>query len=257
MLQLHFPPILYISIPLLIVLLILKSFMPKLLGHRGESIVRARLGELDKTKYAILNDLLIPNSKSKSGTSQIDHVVVSSYGVFVIETKNYSGQIRGKETDVQWTQVNYRRKDRLSNPLRQNYGHVQAIKELFGESLSVKMVPIVAFTGNAQLMVDVKPGTHLIYTKNLVQTIQQYNQVVLSAEQAKQIVEKLRTAHLADREQRKTHTKNIKSALSNKRETAKNGICPKCGGEIVQRNGKYGSFKSCSNFPKCRYKPGA
>lgn len=257
MLQLHLPSILYISIPLLIVLLIVKSFMPKLLGHRGESIVRSKLGELDITKYAVLNDLFILNTKSKSGTSQIDHVVVSPYGVFIIETKNYSGQIRGKETDAQWTQVNYRRKDRLANPLRQNYGHVQALKELLGESLSVKMVPIVAFTGSSELMVDVKPETHLVYTKHLVKTIQQYNQVVLSAEQAKQIVETLRTAHIADREQRKTHTKNIKSALSNERETAKNGICPKCGGKIVQRNGKYGPFKSCSNFPKCRYKPGA
>ncbi|MCF8568276.1 NERD domain-containing protein [Alicyclobacillus tolerans] len=255
--NIHFPPFLFISIPLLIALLILKSFMPKLLGHRGESIVRSRLGELDKTKYVVLNDLLIPSAKSKSGTSQIDHVVVSQYGVFVIETKNYSGQIRGKETDAQWTQVNYRRKDRLANPLRQNYGHVQAIKELLGESLSVKMVPLVAFTGNAQLMVDVKPATHLIYIKHLVKTIQQYNQVILSAEQAKQIVERLRTTHIADREQRKTHTKKIKSTLSNERDTAKNGICPKCGGKIVQRKGKYGPFKSCSNFPKCRYKPGA
>ncbi|WAH37044.1 NERD domain-containing protein [Alicyclobacillus dauci] len=255
--QIHFPPILYISIPLLVALLILKSFMPKLLGHRGESIVRSRLSELDKTKYIVLNDLLIPNAKSKSGTSQIDHVVVSQYGVFVIETKNYSGQIRGKEADAQWTQVNYRRKDRLSNPLRQNYGHTQAIKELLGESLSSKVVPIVAFTGNAELMVDVKPGTHLIYTRNLVTTIRQYNQVVLSAEEAKQIIKKLRAVHIADRVQRQIHTKNIKSALSNERETARNGICPKCGGKIVQRNGKYGPFKSCSNFPKCRYKPGA
>lgn len=230
--------------------------MPKLLGHRGENIVRSRLAELDRTKYMVLNDLLIPNAKSKSSTSQIDHVVVSQYGLFVIETKNYSGQIRGKETDAQWTQVNYRRKDRLSNPLRQNYGHVQAIKELLGESLSGKIVSIVAFTGNAELMVEVKMGTHLIYTKHLVKTIQQYDQVVLSAEQEKQIIEKLRTAHIADREQRKTHTKNIKSALASDREAVKNGICPKCGGKIVQRNGKYGPFKSCSNFPKCRYKPG-
>lgn len=231
--------------------------MPKLLGHRGESIVRSRLDELDKTKYSVLNDLLIPNSKSKSGTSQVDHVVVSQHGVFVIETKNYSGQIRGKETDAQWTQVNYRRKDRLVNPLRQNFGHVQAIRELLGDSLSVKIVPIVAFTGNAELMVDVKPGTHLIYTKNVVKTIEQYNQLVLSADQVKQIVGKLRSGHIVDRKERKNHTKNIKSALANDREAVKNGICPKCGGKIVQRNGKYGAFKSCSNFPKCRYKPGA
>lgn len=33
----------------------------------------------------------------------------------------------------------------------------------------------------------------------------------------------------------------------------KSGVCPKCGGELIMREGKYGSFIGCSNFPKCRY----
>ncbi len=33
----------------------------------------------------------------------------------------------------------------------------------------------------------------------------------------------------------------------------KGGVCPKCGGELIMREGKYGSFIGCSNFPKCRY----
>lgn len=33
----------------------------------------------------------------------------------------------------------------------------------------------------------------------------------------------------------------------------KGGVCPKCGGELIMRDGKYGSFIGCSNFPKCRY----
>jgi hypothetical protein len=153
--------------------------------------------------------------------------------------------------------VNYRRKDRFANPLHQNYGHVQAITELLSGSLSVQIVSIVAFTGNAELMVNVKPGTHLIYTRNLTKTIQLYNKVVLSADHAKQIVAKLCNTHITDREQRKAHTKNIRSALANEREAVRKGICPKCGGRLVQRNVKYGSFKSCSNFPKCKYKPGS
>ncbi|WAH40676.1 NERD domain-containing protein [Alicyclobacillus fastidiosus] len=254
--QVHIPSILFISIPLIIVLLVFKQLMPKLLGHRGESIVRSRLDELDTSKYIVVNDLLIPNQKSKSGTSQIDHVVVSRYGVFIIETKNYSGRIMGKETDAQWTQVNYRRKDRFGNPLRQNYGHVQAIKELLGETLAVKVVSIVAFTGNAELWVDVKPGTHLIYTRHLRNTIDQYDQAVLSTNQVNQITEKLRGTNIGDYNQRKKHTKNIQSAVANHRATVKKGICPKCGGTLVKRTGKYGSFTGCSNFPKCYFTAG-
>jgi DNA topoisomerase-1 len=31
------------------------------------------------------------------------------------------------------------------------------------------------------------------------------------------------------------------------------GVCPKCGGKLIMREGKYGNFIGCSNFPKCRY----
>jgi hypothetical protein len=92
-LQLHFPPILYISIPFLAAVLILKSLMPKVLGHSGESIVRSRLS----AKYVVLNNLLIPNTKSKSGTSQIDHVVVSPYGVLSSKLRITRGKSKVKK----------------------------------------------------------------------------------------------------------------------------------------------------------------
>lgn len=56
----------------------------------------------------------------------IDHVVISKYGVFVIETKNYRGWIIGNEKSEYWTQVIYKRKERLYNPIKQNYGHIKA-----------------------------------------------------------------------------------------------------------------------------------
>lgn len=74
---LHLPSYVYVAIPLLILFLILKPLVPKLLGHRGESTVRARLAELDNQRYIVLNDLLITNLKSRSKMSQIDHVVIS------------------------------------------------------------------------------------------------------------------------------------------------------------------------------------
>ena len=42
---------------------------------------------------------------TKSGTTQIDHVVVSKYGLFTIETKNYRGKIYGDDARDKWTQV--------------------------------------------------------------------------------------------------------------------------------------------------------
>ena len=30
-------------------------------------------------------------------------------------------------------------------------------------------------------------------------------------------------------------------------------VCPECGGKLREKNGQYGSFIGCSNYPKCRY----
>src|SRR5262245_65100442 len=77
---------------------------------------------------------------------QIDHVVVTDTGVFVIETKHYSGWIFGHPNDSHWTQVIYKKKSRFQNPLRQNYGHVKAVQSLFNLP-DAAFFPIVVFTG--------------------------------------------------------------------------------------------------------------
>jgi hypothetical protein len=66
---------------------------------------------------------------SQGSTTQIDHVLVSVYGIFVIETKNMKGWIFGDERSAQWTQSIFGKKSRFQNPLRQNYRHVKALAE--------------------------------------------------------------------------------------------------------------------------------
>ncbi|MED4785238.1 nuclease-related domain-containing protein [Brevibacillus choshinensis] len=87
-----------------IIAFILKSATVK--GFIGEKTVSTLLGRLEKQKYRVLNDLLIPTATGN--TSQIDHVIVSEYGIFVIETKNYKGWIYGDEDSQYWTQVIYK-----------------------------------------------------------------------------------------------------------------------------------------------------
>jgi hypothetical protein len=77
---------------LIIIALILKKFTPRILGIIGEKSVASFLSALDSKKYLLINDLMI---KNEVRTSQIDHVVISNYGIFVIETKNYEGWIMG------------------------------------------------------------------------------------------------------------------------------------------------------------------
>ena len=70
-------------------------------GMAGEIFVGYFLKKLlDKDQYQIVNDVLIPDQYG--GTTQIDHIVFSQYGIFVIETKNWGGKIYGKDTSKYW-----------------------------------------------------------------------------------------------------------------------------------------------------------
>ena len=180
---------------------ILSLFGPKIKGYFGEKSVAFFLSKLEENKYKVINNIML---RIGSKTTQIDHVVVSNYGIFVIETKNYKGWIIGNEFDDYWKQVIYKRKEKLHNPIKQNYGHIQALKEHLTEFPDVNYISIVAFTTKADLKVTA--DTDVVYTINLLKTIRKYDD-----------------------------------------------ICPRCGGELVLRNGKYGKFKGCSNYPNCRF----
>jgi restriction system protein len=117
----------------------------KLKGYVGEFLVRRTLEKsLPKSHYTILNDVTL---KTRKGTTQIDHIVVSPYGIFVIETKHMSGWIFGSEHDAQWTQSFRRSKQRFQNPLRQNHGHIKALEELLRLDSS-KFHSVVVFSGS-------------------------------------------------------------------------------------------------------------
>ena len=105
--------------------------------------------------YHLLNHVTL---RLKDGTTQIDHVLVSRFGIFVIETKNYSGWIFAGSGDRYWTQVLYRAKFRFQNPIRQNHRHVRAIQELLDFLPAEAIRSVVVFTGDAQFKTAIPDG---------------------------------------------------------------------------------------------------
>lgn len=87
----------------------------------GEMAVRIRLKGI---ATAELHDCILPDDRG--GMTQVDHLYLTPKGIQVIETKNYGGRIFGNAQDKSWTQRIGRRSVRVGNPLRQNWGHVQA-----------------------------------------------------------------------------------------------------------------------------------
>ena len=236
---------------------------PQQKGRRGEAKVNNIISQLPQG-YHMLNDVIL---KTRNGTTQIDHIVVSKYGVFTIETKNYRGDIYGDDNRDKWTQIivtdvtymkkwyktyTYVTKNHLYNPVKQSIGHANVIRRTLSEWRNLKVVPIVAFSGRANLS-NVRTNNHVVYIDELFSVIQNYRTECLSDSDVQGIINRLTEKNVRGIVDDKTHAQNVYAARNERNRKLAAGICPKCGGNLVQRNGRYGSFYGCSNYPRCRF----
>lgn len=241
--------------PLLIIIviviyIILRIYSPKIKGSFGEAKVNTRLNFLGK-EYIVLNNILIKSSKGY--TSQIDELVLSEYGIFVIETKNYKGWIFGNENSENWTQVIYKEKYTFRNPIKQNWSHIYALKNVLSEYSNIKYYPIIVFSGNATLKC-IESSIPVIYSNKLNSTIRKLSfEKCLSIEEINKIQSILESAKIKEKHARKEHVENIKQNVIQKEIKKANLICPRCNSELKLRNGKNGKFYGCSNYPYCRF----
>ena len=235
---------------ILIIVIVLKINSSKIKGSIGEAKVNTRLNFIGK-EYIVLKDILI---KSLNGyTSQIDELVLSEYGLFVIETKNYKGWIFGNEKAENWTQVIYKEKHTFRNPIKQNWSHIYALKSLLSDYPNIKYHPIVVFSGNATLK-SIESSIPVIYSNKLNSTIRKLSfEKCLSIDELNKIQTILESSELKERNARKEHIKNIKQNVREKKIKMANLICPRCNGELKLRNGRNGKFYGCSNYPRCRF----
>jgi len=232
---------------ILIFYIFLKLNYPKLRGLIGELYVRLNLFKLPKEYYKVFNDLMF---EDETGTHQIDHLIVSKYGIFVIETKNYYGYIKGDDYKDKWIQYLGGNKYYFHNPINQNYGHVKVLEKILNVESSI-FIPIVCFGTTANLNVNSK---HIVINSDLlIKTIKSFYKPLLDTN-LNDIIKTINENNITDKEKRKQHVKQIKNKIIQDNEKVNNMICPRCGNELVLKNSKYGTFKGCSNYPKCKYK---
>ena len=235
---------------ILIIVIVLKINSSKIKGSIGEAKVNTRLNFLGK-EYIVLKDILIKTSDGY--TSQIDELVLSEYGLFVIETKNYKGWIFGNEKAENWTQVIYKEKHTFRNPIKQYWSHIYALKSVLSDYPNIRYHPIVVFSGNATLK-SIESSVPVIYSNRLNSTIRRLSfEKCLSIDEVNKIQTILESSELKERNARKEHIKNIKQNVREKKIKMANLICPRCNGELKLRNGRNGKFYGCSNYPRCRF----
>ena len=230
---------------LVIICILIIIFQKKIylfvVGHAGEYWTKKELNKLPKDKYTVLNDLLIV---FEGTTHQIDHLVISKYGIFVIETKQYHGFITGNKYDKEW--VRHYSKDKkiyYENPIRQNYGHVKTICKLL--NLNDKQVfNIVCFPG--EVTIKVKHDGEIVDTYTINNAILSHKDELIAIPEI--YTREILRSNKSDKDTRKKHIEHAQTQKNNSIDK-----CPKCGGDIILKNGKYGNFYGCSNYPKCRY----
>jgi hypothetical protein len=174
--------------------------------NSGEALVsRVLLSHFPTPDYHLMNHVTI---RMDDGTTQIDHVLVSRFGVFVIETKDFSGWIFGSATDKTWTQVYFRRRSKFQNPILQNYRHVCAVQGILDFLPPEAVKSVVVFSGDAEFKSDVPQGVLAI--DELAGFLRNQTEEVMSLNRLQFCVGRLETARLAiTRETDVEHIQNL------------------------------------------------
>jgi len=159
----------------------------------GERAVRSELSAIfPSPSYHLLNSVTLP---CHDGSTQIDHVLVSTFGIFVIESKHYTGWIFANAKSAQWTQVIYKVKHKFQNPLRQNYKHHATVQKLLDFIPKEHIYPAVVFTGDAEFKTEVPSGVYNL--DQLVSFIKSKNTEVVSQNRVQFCVGRLECTRFA------------------------------------------------------------
>ena len=255
-------------------------------GRYGEYLVYKNLEHLDFTGCKFLFNLIIPKDNNK--TTEIDVLLLSPKGIFVIESKNFSGWIFGDEKQENWTQTfknsqNIVKKEKFYNPIFQNRMHIKCLKNIIGNKFPI--YSIIAFSDKCTFKdIAVNNSIPLLHYSNLpleisalynrthndsltkADIIELYSQLVkysnTEAMSKENFTEKpiiKETKEIINDTNIPLPTKITKTTgIELPTETSHSEFCPKCGGKMVFRNikkegQKPKKFYGCSNFPKCKY----
>jgi len=237
---------------------------PNVVGKIGElaTSLELRFSGLFGKKGRILKNVYIP--KEDDVTTEIDLLYITQKGIYVIESKNYSGWIFGNEKDAFWTaSLPNKQKNRFYSPIKQNQNHIKWLREFL--NTEIPMYSMIVFSERCELkkVTVASPDIHVVKREDLFWAIREvWNKTndCMTKEQVDNLYEKLKVLTNADEALKQKHIENVEKKYKAPVEenVEEKLICPKCGAELVLRTAKKGEnagnqFYGCSNFPKCRY----
>lgn len=200
---------------------------------------------LDKQTYNRFHNVILPSS---NGTTQIDHILVSIYGIFIVETKNKSGWIFGSEDQDNWTQSLWGKKYQFQNPLRQTYRQ----KKVLAKFLSVdesQIQTVIYFVGDSKFKTQLPSN---VISSGLGSYIRHFVEQTFSQEELSRIVKQIEQHTAESKLSNSDHLRSLKERHSS------TTICPKCGSQLKLKEARNGpkagmKFLGCESYPKCRF----
>ncbi|MDY0196130.1 MAG: NERD domain-containing protein [Sulfurovaceae bacterium] len=224
---------------------------PFMKGKIGEGVINfSNSIMLDKNIYTPIKNVTL--KLSDGSTTQIDHILVSKYGIFIIETKNMKGWIFGGEHQKEWTQQNFKQKYKFQNPIHQNYRHAKALEEIL-ELPSSMFVSIIVFVGDCTFKTPMPQNVFrgASYSKYITS----FKQERLTHIQVRENISKLEYKRLNQSfKTDRTHVNNLKERQKQTFFNNNARICNRCGSAMVLRRNKQNGeeFYGCSSYPRCK-----
>jgi hypothetical protein len=161
--------------------------------NHGEALLsRVALTNFGPPDYHLMNHVTL---QMKDGTTQVDHILVSRFGVFVIETKDYKGWIFANAKQANWTHVLFWHKFKFQNPILQNFRHVRAVQDVLDFLPPSAIKSIVVFTGEAEFKTEIPLGVFSL--SEFIEYLREQTVEVMSLNRVQFCVGRLETARLA------------------------------------------------------------
>lgn len=200
---------------------------------------------LDGKIYQRFHDLIISGN---NGTTQIDHLLISPFGLFIIETKNYKGWIFGSESQPKWTHSLYKNKYSFQNPIRQTFRQKKVLSEFLGIDEST-VHTIVYFVGDCKFKTRLPAN---VMKSGLRRYIKRFTIRILSIEDVNRTTQLIKSYVSDHKVSNRSHVRSLRERH------ASNTICPNCGSNLIERKAKKGpnsglKFLGCASYPKCRF----
>lgn len=244
------------------------------LGRHGEKLTERelKLVNLFGRKGLTLRNIYLP--KKNGETTEIDLVYITQKGIFVFESKNYSGWVFGDEKSQFWTvTLPNREKNRFYNPIKQNRTHIKWLGNYVGKSLP--FFSIIVFSQHCELKrVTVESSDVKVIQRDDVYAavcrIWENAPNAIPEEEVSALYEKLKQLTDVDQSVKAAHIESIRRIGQTKpgphpeggpepaQGTAEEKLCPRCGRKLVLRTAKSGAyagkqFWGCTGYPACRY----